>query len=458
MSDCLENLVENGSFEDSAPLPSSPINFSTGSTISGAWYDVNSSVDIMHNNQQDQRSPVAVAKQGSVWIGLRGEGGSNEAAAAPLNQPLVKGATYTLSFWAASNKPAKLTIYLVTTSSKLESDDLRRHDRLDIERVDNQQWSFFSRTFVAKKNYQQIALVNRSHKWSYVALDAIRLTRRVAGCCPDNLVPNGGFEGPGTYGGWKSIFGDGNFDNWVTDHDGVVADGDSGYDVFSSPVDNAPDEDGSSGHWAVLHSFRLQAIGVKRVNGAITIRLNRPMTAGVTYTVSFWGATRSRVVTFAVTQHSKVNMLVSTSTFFSPPDTEQASSGADANSDWQKEIAGTAIFHRFKLDGKPKTWHHYETKFLADAAYEYVLIQVVDGDHPAIDDVCISAAVQQRLAGGILGNRHKKEVHDLGNEQVLCQVSSIVDHGHDTYFDAIEDAHDNGYDDCAYCIGVSSER
>jgi hypothetical protein len=49
------------------------------------------------------------------------------------------------------------------------------------------------------------------------------------------------------------------------------------------------------------------------------------------------------------------------------------------------------------------------------------------------------------------------EVHDLKNEQAGCQISEIVSAGHAVVFspDTLAQAHSEGYDNCAYCIGSS---
>jgi len=54
----------------------------------------------------------------------------------------------------------------------------------------------------------------------------------------------------------------------------------------------------------------------------------------------------------------------------------------------------------------------------------------------------------------------KKEVHDLDNEQTgpnECQIDEIIEAGHARTFtpDSLEQAHKEGYDNCAYCIGSS---
>jgi len=55
------------------------------------------------------------------------------------------------------------------------------------------------------------------------------------------------------------------------------------------------------------------------------------------------------------------------------------------------------------------------------------------------------------------GNTNKKEVHDLDNEKVVCQIEEIIDAGHARIFtpDRLDQAHKEGYDNCAYCIGGS---
>lgn len=49
------------------------------------------------------------------------------------------------------------------------------------------------------------------------------------------------------------------------------------------------------------------------------------------------------------------------------------------------------------------------------------------------------------------------EVHDLHNEQKLCQINEIISAGHALTFspDTLVQAHNEGYDNCAYCIGGS---
>ena len=56
-----------------------------------------------------------------------------------------------------------------------------------------------------------------------------------------------------------------------------------------------------------------------------------------------------------------------------------------------------------------------------------------------------------------LGNTHTKEVHDLDLETENCQIDEIIEAGHATPFDTLKDAHEEGYDNCAFCLG-NSER
>ena len=57
-----------------------------------------------------------------------------------------------------------------------------------------------------------------------------------------------------------------------------------------------------------------------------------------------------------------------------------------------------------------------------------------------------------------LGNTNKKEVHDLRNEKTQCQVNEILVSGHGVAFspDTLAQAHSEGYDNCAYCLGSST--
>ena len=55
------------------------------------------------------------------------------------------------------------------------------------------------------------------------------------------------------------------------------------------------------------------------------------------------------------------------------------------------------------------------------------------------------------------GNTNTTEVHDLDNEQTNCQIDEIVRAGHAKAFnpDTLTQAHSEGYDNCAYCLGGS---
>lgn len=57
-------------------------------------------------------------------------------------------------------------------------------------------------------------------------------------------------------------------------------------------------------------------------------------------------------------------------------------------------------------------------------------------------------------------NTNKMEVHDLDNEDTRpsgCQIDEIIEANHAKIFDpdSLEQAHKEGYDNCAYCIGGS---
>jgi hypothetical protein len=58
-----------------------------------------------------------------------------------------------------------------------------------------------------------------------------------------------------------------------------------------------------------------------------------------------------------------------------------------------------------------------------------------------------------------LGNKTKKEVHDLDNEKTganQCQIDEIIRAGNDVPFTSLSSAHAAGYDDCAYCLSGST--
>jgi hypothetical protein len=54
-----------------------------------------------------------------------------------------------------------------------------------------------------------------------------------------------------------------------------------------------------------------------------------------------------------------------------------------------------------------------------------------------------------------LGNTAKTQVHDLDNEKTdknESQIDEIIDAKNDKPYDTLTAAHDDGYDDCAYCL------
>ena len=53
------------------------------------------------------------------------------------------------------------------------------------------------------------------------------------------------------------------------------------------------------------------------------------------------------------------------------------------------------------------------------------------------------------------GNTNKMEVHDLDNEKPVCQIDEIIKAGHAVPISSLADAHQRGFDNCAYCIGNS---
>ena len=56
------------------------------------------------------------------------------------------------------------------------------------------------------------------------------------------------------------------------------------------------------------------------------------------------------------------------------------------------------------------------------------------------------------------GNQNKKEVHDLDNEKTHCQIDKIIRSGHAVPFNSLQDAHNRGFDNCAYCSGRSKNE
>lgn len=55
-----------------------------------------------------------------------------------------------------------------------------------------------------------------------------------------------------------------------------------------------------------------------------------------------------------------------------------------------------------------------------------------------------------------LANTNTKEVHDLDNETSDCQIDKIIKAGHDKPYTSLTSAHQDGYDNGAYCLGDST--
>ena len=74
--------------------------------------------------------------------------------------------------------------------------------------------------------------------------------------------------------------------------------------------------------------------------------------------------------------------------------------------------------------------------------------------------------MSRRYKGHMKGERYlankspsKKEVHDLDNEKTgknECQIDEIIAAGNDKPYTSKRTANDDGYDDCAYCLGGST--
>lgn len=68
--------------------------------------------------------------------------------------------------------------------------------------------------------------------------------------------------------------------------------------------------------------------------------------------------------------------------------------------------------------------------------------------------------INNKYGRNYLGNSSpsKKEVHRLSNENANCQINEILGAGHAVGFspDTLEEAKQNGYDNCAWCIGGST--
>ena len=56
-----------------------------------------------------------------------------------------------------------------------------------------------------------------------------------------------------------------------------------------------------------------------------------------------------------------------------------------------------------------------------------------------------------------LGNKSKRELHDLDNEKPQCYIDEIIQCSNEIPFNFVFEAKHSGFDNCAYCIGKSAK-
>lgn len=69
----------------------------------------------------------------------------------------------------------------------------------------------------------------------------------------------------------------------------------------------------------------------------------------------------------------------------------------------------------------------------------------------------------RRWTGNMNGERYlankspsKREVHDLDSEKTGCQIDEIIKAKNDKPYNSQKAANNDGYDNCAHCIGNST--
>lgn len=55
-----------------------------------------------------------------------------------------------------------------------------------------------------------------------------------------------------------------------------------------------------------------------------------------------------------------------------------------------------------------------------------------------------------------MGNKNKKEVHNVANQTTRCQLAEVIQAGNDVPFQSQASANQAGYDNCQHCIGGST--
>ena len=72
--------------------------------------------------------------------------------------------------------------------------------------------------------------------------------------------------------------------------------------------------------------------------------------------------------------------------------------------------------------------------------------------------------MSRRYYGQMNGERYpantsprKLEVHDLDNEKTNCRINEIIKVGYDKPYNSYDESMLDNFDDCAYCIGASTQ-
>lgn len=176
---CLaQNLIPNGDFEEGPEYSAYGWeNQLDGCTVSGSmdgpdhWYKVNFSPDRLVNGDYACDFSSIEAQSGRAYVDFV----YRESGKTVLLEPLIKGETYKLTFWArwqtfqgAATEPSGVRFTFSSSGNMIEPPPIDSRD----------EWKYFEFTFIAEANSNEMEIMGTIDKFGGVCVDNITLEKQ----------------------------------------------------------------------------------------------------------------------------------------------------------------------------------------------------------------------------------------------------------------------------------------
>ena len=339
-------------------------------------------------------------------------------------------------------------VFLSTLDASVlvSGDDLTTVREVGSINVNTKKWTEYTVTFTAITEEKHIMFKNMGTTTNQpVYLDKVSVASEggscaLKGCTPqsNNLVAHGGFEGGGAYGGWGSIQRD--MDSRLVD---AGSSGNAFIEETVNPMSYAHSPLYGNTHWMVLHTKQRPGLcfwcnNFDEGNSAVTIPLLKPTVPGLSYRLSFFGATKNPLTS----KRAHINVNIADDPYCTAPNC------SSDTIDWQESIQGDqSLMNDFEFNGEKNKWILYHRDFVATGAMTHILLQAQDGVEPALDDICITREpfLEQLRPAKLYYNTYNSVRH-MSEDAVETTVKS--DNGFDLFgLDLVGDAlllSDNG--------------